>query len=111
MVRTLEKEGRYDEAENLARATLDTQRRVLGPDHPDAASTAYDLACVLAHRGRREEALAALRDAIDHGLDAVTDLAIAKDPDLTSLREDPRFEALVTYGQQRAATQNLTRNV
>jgi serine/threonine protein kinase len=106
LVRTLEKEGRFDEAETLARATLDTQRRVLGPEHPDAASTGYDLACILAHRGRREEAIAALRDAMDHGLNSTSDLAIERDPDLNSLREDPRFEALVAYGQQRAATQN-----
>ncbi len=106
LVRTLEKEGRYEEAETLARKTLDIQRRVLGPEHPDAASTGYDLACILAHRGRREEAIAALRNAIDHGLNSASDLAIERDPDLNSLREDPRFEALVAYGQQRAATQN-----
>jgi eukaryotic-like serine/threonine-protein kinase len=106
LVRALEGESRYDEAEKLARATLDTQRRVLGTEHPDAARTGYDLACILAHRGRRGEAIAALRDAMDHGLDSDSDLAIETDPELKSLREDPRFEALVAYGQQRAATQN-----
>jgi serine/threonine protein kinase len=105
LVRTLEKEGRFDEAEKLARATLEIQRRVLGPEHPDAASTGYDLACILAHRGRREEALAALREAMDHGLDSASGRAIQKDPDLNSLHEDPRFAALIAYGQRRAATQ------
>jgi eukaryotic-like serine/threonine-protein kinase len=105
LVQTLEKEGRYNEAERLARATLETQRRVLGPEHPDAASTAYDLACVLAHSGRSDEAISVLREAIHHGLDSAADLAMATDPDLKSLRKDPRFKALVSDAQQRVATQ------
>ena len=106
LAQTLGKEGRYEEAEKLARETLEIQRRVLGPDHPDAASTAYDLACVLAHTGRSDEAISILREAIDHGLDPVTDLTMATDPELKSLRKDPRFEALVSYAQQRAAAPN-----
>jgi serine/threonine protein kinase len=105
LVQTLEREGRYDEAEKLARETLETQRRVLGAEHPEAASTAYDLACVLAHSGRSDEAISVLREAITHGLDSATDLAMATDPDLKSLRQDSRFEALVSYAQQRAAAQ------
>ena len=105
LVRTLEKEGRYDEAEKLARQTLETQRRVLGPEHPNTAGTAYDLAVALAHIGRSDEAISVLREAINHGLDSATDLAMAKDPDLKSLRKDSRFEALVSYAQRRATTQ------
>jgi serine/threonine protein kinase/tetratricopeptide (TPR) repeat protein len=101
----LDGEGRYDEAEKLARQTLETQHRVLGPEHPDAATTAYDLACVLAHIGRSDEAISLLREAIDHGLDPATDLTMATAPELKSLRKDPRFEALVSYAKQRAATQ------
>ena len=104
LVQTLEREGRYDEAERLARATLETQRRVLGPEHPGTANTAYDLACLLAHSGRSDEAISVLREAINH-LDSTTDLAMATDPDLKSLRKDPRFKALVSDAQQRAATQ------
>ena len=107
LAHTLDREHRYDEAEKLARETLETQRRVLGPEHPDAVSTAYDLACILAHTGRTAEALSVLRDAIDHGLDSATDLAMAMDPDFKSLRKDPRFEALVSYARQRAAAQSL----
>ena len=106
LAQTLGKEGRYEEAEKLARETLEIQRRVLGPDHPDAARTAYDLACVLAHTGRSDEAIALLREAIDHGLDPVTDRAMATDPGLNSLHKDPRFEALVSYARQRAAAPN-----
>jgi serine/threonine protein kinase len=105
LAHTLDTEGRYGEAEKLARETLEIQRRVLGPEHPDAASTAYDLACVLAHTGRSDEAISVLREAIDHGLDPATDRAIATDPGLKSLRKDPRFEALVSYAQQRTPTQ------
>ena len=105
LAQTLDKEGHYEEAEKLARETLETQRRVLGPEHPDTANTAYDLACVLAHGGRNDEAISVLREAINHGLPADTDLAMATDPELKSLRKDLRFESLVSYAQQRAATQ------
>jgi len=105
LAQTLNRQGRYGEAEKLARETLEIQRRVLGPDHPDTASTAYDLACALAHSGRSDEAISVLREAIDHGLDPATDLAMAMDPELKSLHNDPRFAALVSYAQQRAATQ------
>jgi tetratricopeptide repeat protein len=33
---TLTQEGHYPEAERLQRGTLDIQRRVLGPEHPEA---------------------------------------------------------------------------
>jgi serine/threonine protein kinase len=106
LAETLDRKGHYDEAEKLARQTLEIQRRILGPEHPDAAGTAYDLACVLAHTGRSDEAISFLREAIDHGLDLATDRAMATDPGLKSLHKNPRFEALVSYAQQRSGTQN-----
>ena len=105
LAQTLDREGRYDEAERLARETLEIQRRVLGTEHPETAGTTYDLACILARSGRSGEAISVLGEAIHHGLDAATDLAMATTPDLKSLRKDPRFEALVSYAQQHAATQ------
>jgi hypothetical protein len=42
-------------------------RRVLGPDHASTASAGYHVACVLALEGRRNEALALLRAAVEHG--------------------------------------------
>jgi serine/threonine protein kinase len=101
----LDREGRYDEAEKLARGALDIQRRVLGPNHPDTATTTYDLGCILAHNGHNDEAFSLLREAIGHGLDATTDRAMATTPDLKSLHKDSRFAALVTYAQERAATE------
>jgi serine/threonine protein kinase/tetratricopeptide (TPR) repeat protein len=105
LAQILGKEGRYDEAEKLARQTLEIQRRVLRPDHPDIAETTYDLASILAHTGHNDEALSLLREAIDHGLDPATDRAMPTDPDLTPLRKDPRFAALVSYAQQRTEAQ------
>ena len=54
----------------------------------------YNLACSLALAGRKEEALKALKRAADLGY---TDFRhMKKDPDLQSLREDPRFQAIVS---------------
>jgi tetratricopeptide (TPR) repeat protein len=56
---------------------------------PDSGATLYNLACALARAGRRDEALARLRDAI-----ALEDrfLAFAQtDDDLASIRDDPAF--------------------
>ncbi len=100
MVHTLNQEGRHDDAEKLARATLEIQRRIVGPEHPDTASTTYDLACVLADTGRSDEAFSLLRQAIDHGLDPATDLAISADPALKPLHKDPRFPTLAAYARQ-----------
>jgi len=105
LARVLEKRGAYDEAEKLARETLATQRRVLGSQHPDVGDTSYDLAVILAHKGQRDEALSVLRQAVDASLDPASDLTIAADPDLKSLRNDPRFTELVAYARQNAAKQ------
>jgi tetratricopeptide (TPR) repeat protein len=96
-------EGRYAEAEKLARETLDIRRRVLGPEHPDTASSAYSVGCILARKGNRDEALSLVREAVDHGLSPRADLAIDKDPDLKPLHGDPRFDALVAHAKERAA--------
>jgi hypothetical protein len=102
LAQTLDREGPYQEAEKL---TLEVQRRVIGPQHPDTAGTTYDLGCILAHSGHSDEAFSVLLEAIDHGLDAATDRALATTPDLKSLRKDQRFAALVAYAQQRTATE------
>ncbi|MGA7524463.1 MAG: serine/threonine-protein kinase [Acidobacteriaceae bacterium] len=96
-------EGHYSEAEKLNRETLDIERRVLGPEHPYTAVVAYNLACILGHENRRSEALSVLQQALDHGLPPYVALGMDKDPDLKSLRGDPRFEALVARARQGAA--------
>ena len=74
---------------------------MFGPDHPISASSVYNLACLAAVTGQRDEALTLLSQAVDHGLGPDLDLGIAKDADLQSLHGDPRFDALVTHAQER----------
>jgi eukaryotic-like serine/threonine-protein kinase len=102
---TVAEEGRYSEAEALCRETLEIRRRVLGRDHPDTATSTYELAGLLARQGRRDDALKVLREAVDHGLDAGTDLDLAKQEDFKSLQGDTRFEALVAHAKERATAQ------
>ena len=104
LAETLDDLHRYDEAEVLYRKSLAIDRRILGPDHPDSAMIEYNLACNLALRGRRSEALTVLGDAMDHGLPVRSALMIEGDSDFQSLRGDPRFTALVALAHERAHT-------
>lgn len=58
------------------------------------ASAIYSLACLYATTGQRDRALALLRQSVD----LKPDLAgwARRDPDFTSLRDDPAFAALLT---------------
>ena len=77
-------EGRYDEAKALLLEGLQ--------HHPGNPSLLYDLACVEALLGEEDAALEHLEGAVvDPGLRACA----PKDPDLESLRNDPRFSAAV----------------
>ncbi|HKM65620.1 MAG TPA: serine/threonine-protein kinase [Candidatus Acidoferrum sp.] len=96
-------EGRYAEAAKLQGEVLDLRRQALGPDDPATAGDIYNLACVAARGGNRDEALARLREAVDHGLPAASDVGLEKDSDLNSLHGDPRFATLVAYAKKRAA--------
>lgn len=62
--------------------------------HPDSASLRYNLACLEAAQGNRDEALARLREAIALRPD-LADWA-REDEDLASLRQDAEFRALVS---------------
>jgi non-specific serine/threonine protein kinase/serine/threonine-protein kinase len=96
-------EGQYAEAEKLYREELDIDRRVFGTDYPETALAAYNLGCILARQNKRDEALSLLREAVEYGLPRKDVLEMEKDPDLKSLRGDPRFEALVARARQPAA--------
>jgi quercetin dioxygenase-like cupin family protein len=61
--------------------------------HPEARALHYNLACLEAVQGNRDDALAALRRAIELTPD-VADWARG-DEDFASLRDDPEFQALV----------------
>jgi non-specific serine/threonine protein kinase/serine/threonine-protein kinase len=80
----------FDEAQQLTEASL-------GEDHPELF---YAEACRQALRGRRDEAIQSLRQALDHGFKR--HVAVTHDPDFDSLRGDPEFEAVVAEIKQRA---------
>jgi tetratricopeptide (TPR) repeat protein len=98
LAETLDDLRRYTEAERLYREIIVVESRVLGPEHPDTANAKYNLACNLALRGRRDEALAVLRDAVEHGLRA--NVNIEQDTDFKSLRTDRRFAAILATRQK-----------
>ncbi len=100
-------QGRYAEGEKLLRETRAIQQRVLGPEYPDTALSTYNLGCMAARQGRRDEALLLLREAVDHGLNTMTDREIENDEDLKSLHGDPRFAELVAHAKQRAISADV----
>jgi serine/threonine protein kinase len=95
--------GRYAEGEELFSQTLDIQRRVFGSDHPDTALSTYNLAVIALRKGKPDDALSLLQEAVDHGLAPAYLLYIDKDPDFKPLHGDPRFDALVAHAKQRAS--------
>jgi serine/threonine protein kinase len=98
----LAKTHRYAEAESLLKQTLEIQRRVIGPDSPDAAISTYNLGMIAAQQGNRDKAFTLFQESVDHGLPANIAEGIAADPDLKSLRGDPRFDALLAHAKERA---------
>jgi tetratricopeptide (TPR) repeat protein len=83
------KAKRYDEAEALLREGLE-----LYPGNP---SLLYDLACLDAVQGRREDAFEHLRTALE-AQPKYKEYA-RTDPDLEPLRDDPRFREVVAPPQ------------
>jgi adenylate cyclase len=59
---------------------------------PTDAGICYNVACLYAVEGDADRAIACLEDAVRAGF-AHRDW-VENDPDLDSLREDPRFQAL-----------------
>ncbi len=108
LANVLSDEHQYEEAEKLNREALEIRRRVFGPDHRITASSVYNLGCLAALMGRRDEALALLSQAVDHGLGPDLDMGMAKDSDLKSLHGDRRFDALVKHAQERGTAAQKT---
>jgi hypothetical protein len=59
----------------------------------------YNLGCILARAGRRDEAVEQLRTAVQHGLPRDAIGALPLDADLASLRGHPGFEKLLAEGK------------
>lgn len=68
--------------------------RELARREPDDATVRYNLACSLALVGRIDESFAELGRAVSNGYGDAEHMAA--DEDLTALREDPRYAALLS---------------
>jgi Tfp pilus assembly protein PilF len=93
-------EGKHAQAESLLVQTLEIRKRVFGSEHPETATTLYNLGCFAARRGDQDQAFALFSQSVDHGLPPYLDLGMEKDSDLDSLHGDPRFAALVAHAKQ-----------
>jgi tetratricopeptide (TPR) repeat protein len=56
LANVLNSQGKYEEAEEMHRRTLEPREKVLGKEHPDTLAGMNNLAIVFRHRGRYEEA-------------------------------------------------------
>jgi hypothetical protein len=99
-------EGKYNLAEALDSQARDVAKRVAGPNDAVTATINYNMACLKAHLGDKNAAIALLADAVDHGFPPGDDLGIETDSDLASLRGDPRFTALVAHAKQVASSKS-----
>ncbi|MFN7934609.1 MAG: serine/threonine-protein kinase [Bryobacteraceae bacterium] len=97
------RQGRLGEAEELRRQLLDLRRQTLGMKHTHTALSYYNLARVLALVGKREEAIAHLRTAVELPLLENERKALEKESDFQSLHGDPRFSEILTISRQRLA--------
>ena len=71
--------------------TIDRKLAAMFPDNP---TVHYNLACSFALLSRADDALESLHRALDLGFD--DDRLLATDPDLKTLRRDPRFQEIVS---------------
>ena len=94
------------EAEKVGRDALEIGRRVLGDKDPTMGILLYNLGAVAGIRNRTDEAITLLNQAIDAGLPPGAAENIERDPDLTPLRGNPRFPALVAHGREVAKANN-----
>jgi len=92
-------EHRYTDADKVYDEALSVARRV--PNNPVIAMLFYNRACWAAIQSRRQESLADLKQAVDHGFRRADEMAT--DEDLKSLHGDPRFNAILAEVTRLAA--------
>lgn len=97
--------GHVHDAERTFQELLDIETRSLGPDQVETAVTRYDLASVLLRAGRKWQAIALLRQSVEHGLAPRIARGLRTDPLFVSLHHDPKFTALLADVQKRFPSQ------
>ena len=70
-----------------------TEGRQLAASQPKTVDSTWDLAYVFALCGERDEAIAAVRNAIEAG---VSPAALREEDEFAALRDDPEFQALTS---------------
>ena len=88
----------YAGAKKVHQRALTIRQKNLRPDHPRIADSYYNLACVSALEGSREEALGYLRESIRCGFKKPI---IFTDSDLESLHDNAEFKALLDEMRRR----------
>jgi tetratricopeptide (TPR) repeat protein len=91
-------QGNLETAREIFEKSLEIQHRALGSRSRRIGTAYYNLTCISALQGRRNEALRYLREAFDVGW---TWAGVFEDSDLDSLRGDPEFEAMMEEMQER----------
>jgi hypothetical protein len=74
----------------------------LAASHLDTLDALYNFACVLNLAGQRENGFRTLRELVDQGYTNDPDHQLDPEPDLKSLRKDPRFAAVVAQMKEHA---------
>jgi non-specific serine/threonine protein kinase/serine/threonine-protein kinase len=99
----LDKQGRHIEADVLNVKALEISRRVNGEGHFLTNEFRYNLACHAAVGGRRDDAIAYLQDALNHGYRGPPKgwSTLRDEPELASLHGDPDFEEIVEEFKRR----------
>jgi non-specific serine/threonine protein kinase/serine/threonine-protein kinase len=92
----LSREGHYADSEKMFRDVIETAGKTSQP--ATVAEAWYYFACAEAARGRPDEAFADLNHAIENGL--ISPGELSADPELKSLHNDPRFDALVAKARE-----------
>jgi tetratricopeptide (TPR) repeat protein len=90
--------GRLTDAHRMCERAAAILRSPATPRDPYFHKSLYNLACVAALTGERERALQLLREAVEGGFPFPF---MVEDPDLDSLRGDPKFEAMLAEVRKR----------
>ena len=96
--------GRYSEAKDMWEQALKVGVKVLGSKHPEKARSTYNLGCIAAKEGKRDQAFSYLNAAITYLSPRIVP-RVSNDPVLAFLRKDPRFHTLVDRESRRPPTE------